>query len=129
MENENGNRYGTGEGQGPDYHTGNREPVIVAEQPAREVTDEDSGQASAMDGAVLWTHPYRRTGGAKAGINPIWEVPGNQPNPGHRMTQEREMASAEMTASRYISQPRLLTVRVSRGQIRVCRGQIRASPE
>ena len=36
MENENGNRYGTGEGQGPDYHTGNREPVIVAEQPARE---------------------------------------------------------------------------------------------
>ena len=80
-----------------------------------------------MDGAVLWTHPYRRTGGAKPGINPIWEVPGNQPNPGHRMTQEREMASAEMTASRYISQPRLLTVRVSRGQIRVCRGQIRAS--
>ena len=78
-----------------------------------------------MDGAVLWTHPYRRTGGAKPGINPIWEVPGNQPNPGHRMTQEREMASAEMTASRYISQPRLLTVRVSRGQIRVCRGQIR----
>ena len=53
-----------------------------------------------MDGAVLWTHPYRRTGGAKPGINPIWEVPGNQPNPGHRMTQEREMASAEMTASR-----------------------------
>jgi len=64
-----------------------------------------------MDGAVLWTHPYRRTGGAKPGINPIWEVPGNQPNPGHRMTQEREMASAEMTASRYISQPRLLMVR------------------
>ena len=46
MENENENRYGTGEGQGPDYHTGNREPVIVAEQPAREVTEEDSEQAS-----------------------------------------------------------------------------------
>ena len=55
MENENGNRYGTGEGQGPDYHTGNREPVIVAEQPAREVTDEDSGQASAgQDGSDGW---------------------------------------------------------------------------
>ena len=122
MENEN--RYGTGEGQGPDYHTGNREPVIVAEQPAREVTEEDSEQALPdrmvpMDGAVLWTHPYRRTGGTKPGINPIWEVPGNQPHPGHRMTQERKMASAEMTASRYISQLRLLMVRASRGQIRV----------
>lgn len=58
MENENGNRYGTGEGQGPDYHTGNREPVIVAEQPAREVTDEDSGQASAgQDGSDGWSSP------------------------------------------------------------------------
>ena len=58
MENENGNRYGTGEGQGPDYHTGNREPVIVAEQPAREVTDEDSGQASTgQDGSDGWSSP------------------------------------------------------------------------
>ena len=58
MENENGNRYGTGEGQGPDYHTGNREPVIVAEQPAREVTEEDSGQASAgQDGSDGWSSP------------------------------------------------------------------------
>ena len=36
MENEKENGYGAGEGQGPDYHTDNREPVIVAEQPARE---------------------------------------------------------------------------------------------
>ena len=58
MENENGNRYGTGEGQGPDYHTGNREPVIVAEQPAREVTEEDSGQTSAgQDGSDGWSSP------------------------------------------------------------------------
>ena len=58
MENENGNRYGTGEGQGPDYHIGNREPVIVAEQPAREVTDEDSGQASTgQDGSDGWSSP------------------------------------------------------------------------
>ena len=58
MENENGNRYGTGEGQGPDYHTGNREPVIVAEQPAREVTEEDSEQASAgQDGSDGWSSP------------------------------------------------------------------------
>ena len=56
MENEN--RYGTGEGQGPDYHTGNREPVIVAEQPAREVTEEDSGQTSAgQDGSDGWSSP------------------------------------------------------------------------
>ena len=39
MENEKENGYGAGEGKGPDYHTDNREPVIVAEQPAREVTD------------------------------------------------------------------------------------------
>ena len=58
MENENENRYGTGEGQGPDYHTGNREPVIVAEQPAREVTEEDSEQASAgQDGSDGWSSP------------------------------------------------------------------------
>ena len=58
MENENGNRYGTGEGQGTDYHTGNREPVIVAEQPAREVTEEDSGQTSAgQDGSDGWSSP------------------------------------------------------------------------
>ena len=54
MENENENRYGTGEGQGPDYHTGNREPVIVAEQPAREVTEEDSEQASAGQDEFRW---------------------------------------------------------------------------
>ena len=127
MENENENRYGTGEGQGPDYHTGNREPVIVAEQPAREVTEEDSGQASAgQDGSDGWSSPVdaplQEDRWSETGINPIWEVPGNQPNPGHRMTQERKMASAEMTASRYISQLRLLMVRASRGQIR-------ASPE
>ena len=102
MENENENRYGTGEGQGPDYHTGNREPVIVAEQPAREVTEEDSEQASAgQDGSDGWSSPV------------------DAPLQGHRMTQERKMASAEMTASRYISQLRLLMVRASRGQIRV----------
>ena len=86
MENENGNRYGTGEGQGPDYHTGNREPVIVAEQPAREVTDEDSGQASAgQDGSDGWSSPvdaplqedrWSETGdkpylGSPLGTNPI----------------------------------------------------------
>ena len=58
MENEKENGYGAGEGQGPDYHTDNREPVIVAEQPAREVTDEDSGQASAgQDGSDGWSSP------------------------------------------------------------------------
>ena len=30
MENEKENGYGAGEGKGPDYHTDNREPVIVA---------------------------------------------------------------------------------------------------
>ena len=58
MENEKENGYGAGEGQGPDYHTDNREPVIVAEQPAREVTEEDSGQASAgQDGSDGWSSP------------------------------------------------------------------------
>ncbi|MCD7992281.1 MAG: DUF4190 domain-containing protein, partial [Clostridia bacterium] len=46
MENEKENGYGAGEGQGPDNHTDNREPVIVAEQPAREVTDGDASQVS-----------------------------------------------------------------------------------
>lgn len=58
MDNENGNRYGTGEGRGPDYHTGDREPVIVAEQPALEVTDGDCPQASAgQDGFDGWSSP------------------------------------------------------------------------
>ena len=46
MENEKENGYGAGEGKGPDYHTDNREPVIVAEQPAREVTAGDVSQTS-----------------------------------------------------------------------------------
>jgi len=58
MDNENGNRYGAGEGQGPDYHTGDREPVIVSEQPAREVTDGDCGQAPAgQNGFDGWSSP------------------------------------------------------------------------
>ena len=69
-----------------------------------------------MDGAAPWMHPHGRTDGAIQGINLIWEVPGNQPNPEQHMMQERIMAPAEMTASRYISQPRLLMVRASRGQ-------------
>ena len=122
MENEN--RYGTGEGQGPDYHTGNREPVIVAEQPAREVTEEDSEQASAgQDGSDGWSSPVdaplQEDRWNETGDKPYLGSPWNQPHPGHRMTQERKMASAEMTASRYISQLRLLMVRASRGQIRV----------
>lgn len=52
MENEKENGYGAGEGQGPDYHTDNREPVIVAEQPAREVTDGDVSQASGGQDAA-----------------------------------------------------------------------------
>lgn len=52
MENEKGNGYGAGEGQGPDYHTDNREPVIVAEQPAQEVTDGDFEQASGGQDAA-----------------------------------------------------------------------------
>ena len=68
MENENGNRYGTGEGQGPDYHTGNREPVIVAEQPAREVTAGDvrqtsGGQDEADLGEPGQSGPERGTAG------------------------------------------------------------------
>ena len=67
-----------------------------------------------MDGAALWMHPHGRTDGAIQGINLIWEVPGNQPNPGRNMPQERIMAPAQMTASRYISRPRLLTAKASR---------------
>lgn len=52
MENEKENGYGAGEGKGPDYHTDNREPVIVAEQPAREVTDGDVSQASGGQDAA-----------------------------------------------------------------------------
>ncbi len=52
MENEKENGYGAGEGQGPDYHTDNREPVIVAEQPARKVTDGDVSQASGGQDAA-----------------------------------------------------------------------------
>lgn len=53
-----------------------------------------------MDGAALWMHPHGRTDGAIQGINLIWEVPGNQPNPGRNMPRERIMAPAQMTAGR-----------------------------
>lgn len=52
MEHEYDNGCGTGDGKGPDYHTDNREPVIVAEQPAREVTDGDVSQASGGQDAA-----------------------------------------------------------------------------
>ena len=164
MENEKENGYGAGEGKGPDYHTDNREPVIVAEQPAREVTAGDVRQTSggqdeadlgepgqsgpergtagwgtagqnsaAQDGSdgwsSLWMHPHGRTDGAIQGINLIWEVPGNQPNPGRNMPLERIMAPAQMTAGRYISRPRLFTAKASRRRGRRSREQARASRE
>ena len=75
MENEKENGYGAGEGQGPDYHTDNREPVIVAEQPAREVTDGDvrqtsGGQDEADLGEPGQSGPERGTAGwGNAGQN------------------------------------------------------------
>ena len=68
MENEKGNGYGAGEGQDPDYHTDNREPVIVAEQPAREVTAGDvrqtsGGQDEADLGEPGQSGPERGTAG------------------------------------------------------------------
>ena len=80
-----------------------------------------------MDGAALWMHPHGRTDGAIQGINLIWEVPGNQPNPGRNMPLERIMAPAQMTAGRYISRPRLLTAKASRRRGRRSRKQARAS--
>ena len=78
-----------------------------------------------MDGAAPWMHPHGRTDGAIQGINLIWEVPGNQPNPGRNMPRERIMAPAQMTAGRYISRPRLLTAKASRVQARASRKQDR----
>lgn len=68
MENEKENGYGAGEGKGPDYHTDNREPVIVAEQPAREVTAGDvrqtsGGQDEADLGEPGQSGPERGTAG------------------------------------------------------------------
>ncbi|WP_027640644.1 DUF4190 domain-containing protein [Enterocloster clostridioformis] len=67
MENEKGNGYGAGEGQGPDYHTDNREPVIVAEQPAQEVTGDfeqaSGGQDAADRGMPGQSGPERGTAG------------------------------------------------------------------
>lgn len=67
MENEKGNGYGSGEGQGPDYHTDNREPVIVAEQPAQEVTGDfeqaSGGQDAADRGMPGQSGPERGTAG------------------------------------------------------------------
>lgn len=67
MENEKGNGYGAGEGQDPDYHTDNREPVIVAEQPAQEVTGDleqaSGGQDAADRGMPGQSGPERGTAG------------------------------------------------------------------
>ena len=67
MENEKGNGYGAGEGQDPDYHTDNREPVIVAEQPAKEVTGDfeqaSGGQDAADRGMPGQSGPERGTAG------------------------------------------------------------------
>ena len=67
MENEKGNGYGAGEGQDPDYLTDNREPVIVAEQPAQEVTGDfeqaSGGQDAADRGMPGQSGPERGTAG------------------------------------------------------------------
>ena len=67
MKNEKGNGYGAGEGQDPDYHTDNREPVIVAEQPAQEVTGDfeqaSGGQDAADRGMPGQSGPERGTAG------------------------------------------------------------------
>lgn len=67
MEHEYDNGCGTGDGKGPDYHTDNREPVIVAEQPAREVKDGTFGRENGGREAGGQEAGGQNAGGQEAG--------------------------------------------------------------
>ena len=67
MEHEYDNGCGTGDGKGPDYHTDNREPVIVAEQPAREGEDGTFGRENGGREAGGQEAGGQNAGGQEAG--------------------------------------------------------------